>query len=256
MSATTDPGLLDRPTEQGDEGAAVSSRSRTATTAGVFFLLTEISAIAGLVLYQPVLSDAAYVSGFGADGRVLIGALSEIILVVAIIGCAVTLYPVVKRENEAIALGFFSGRLLEAATITVGIVSLLAVVTLRQDGAAPGTDEASLVAVGQSLVAVHDWTFLVGPSFMLGLNSVLLAFLVFRAQLAPRWIAILGLVGGPLVVASGVAVLFGVYSPVTHAVSALPVFAWEVSFAIYLIVKGFKPAPAQGHARLPMEGSR
>ena len=91
---------------------------------------------------------------------------------------------------------------------------------------------------------------------MLGLNSVLLAYLVYRAQLAPRWIAILGLVGGPLVVASGVAVLFGVYSPTTHAVSALPVFAWEVSFAVYLIVKGFKLSPEQSHAQLSMEGPR
>ncbi|HEX5770845.1 MAG TPA: DUF4386 domain-containing protein [Nocardioidaceae bacterium] len=231
----------------------MSSRSRTATTAGVFFLITEVSAIAGLVLYQPVLSDAGYVGGAGADGRVLLGALSEVILVVAIIGCAVTLFPVVRRQNEAVALGFLSGRLLEAAVITVGMVSVLTVVTLRQEGAVAGTDDAALVAVGQSLVAVHDWTFLVGPSFLLGMNSLLLAFLVYRAQLAPRWIAMLGLVGGPLVVASGVAVLFGVYSATTHAASALPVFAWEVSFAIYLIVKGFKPSSVTAVMRADVE---
>lgn len=222
----------------------MSSRSRTATTAGVFFLITEVSAVAGLLLYQPALTDAGYVGGAGADGRVLLGALSELILVVAIVGCAVTLYPVVKRQNEAAALGFLSGRLLEAAIIAVGMVSVLAVVSLRQDGAAPGTDDAALIAVGQSLVAVHDWTFLVGPTFFLGANSLLLAYLVYRSQLVPRWIALLGIVGGPLVFVSGFGVLFGAYSPSTHAISALPVFAWEVSFAVYLIARGFKPSPA------------
>jgi hypothetical protein len=230
----------------------MSSRSRTATTAGVFFLITEVSAIAGLVLYQPVLADAGYVTGAGADGRVLFGAFSELVLIVAIIGCAVTLYPVVRRGGEAAALGFLSGRLLEAAIIAVGMVSVLTVVTLRQDGAVAGTDDASLIAVGQSLVVVHDWTFLVGPSFFLGANSLLLAYLVYRLQLAPRWIAVLGIVGGPLVFVSALGVLFGLYSATTHAVSAVPVFAWEVSFAVYLIVNGFKSSAGTAEATAPV----
>jgi hypothetical protein len=161
------------------EGLVVSSRSRTATTAGVFFLITEVSAVAGLLLYLPALTDAGYVGSGGDDGRILLGAMSELVLVLAIVGCAVTLYPVVRRQNEAMALAQVCGRLLEATIITVGMVSVLAVITLRQDGAAAGTDEASLVAVGQSLVAVHDWTFLVGPTFFLGANSLLLAYLVY-----------------------------------------------------------------------------
>lgn len=230
----------------------MSSRSRTATTAGVFFLITEVSAIAGLVLYQPVLTDTGYVAGAGADDRVLFGALSELVLIVAIVGCAVTLYPVVKRHHEATALGFLSGRLLEAAIIAVGMVSVLTVVTLRQDGAVAGTDEAALIAVGQSLVAVHDWTFLVGPSFFLGANSLLLAYLVYRLRLAPRWIALLGIIGGPLVFVSALGVLFGLYSATTHAVSAVPVFAWEVSFAVYLIAKGFKPSTSTTDPTAPV----
>jgi hypothetical protein len=222
----------------------VSSRSRTATVAGVFFLITEVSALAGLALYQPVLSDPNYVGGAGADGRVALGAFCELILVVAVIGTAVTLYPVVKRQNEGIALGYVCGRLFEAAFIAVGIISVLTVVTLRQDVAAgAGTDVGSLATVGKSLVAIHDWTFLLGPSFVLGLNSLLLAYLMYRSQLVPRFIAVLGLIGGPLVTTSAVAVMFGLYSPTTHAVSALPVFAWEVSLAVYLIAKGFKLSP-------------
>jgi hypothetical protein len=232
---------------------AMSSRSRTATIAGVFFLVTEVSAIAGLVLYQPALTDANYVGGAGADTRVLLGALCELILVVAIIGTAVTLYPVVKRQNEGVALGYVSGRLLEAAVILIGTVSVVSLVTLRQDGAAAGTDEGSLVAVGQGLVAIHDWTFLLGPSFVLGLNSLLLAYLMHRSGLVPRFITRLGLVGGPLVATSAVFVLFGVYDAGSHAVSAVPVFAWEVSFAVYLIAKGFKPTPVAAHDNASVE---
>lgn len=220
----------------------MGSRSKTATVAGVFYLITEVSAIAGLLLYQPAL-DADYVTGAGADNRVALGAVCEFILIVAIIGSAVTLFPVVKRQNESIALGFVCGRLLEAAVIAVGMVSVLAVVTLRDDGAAAGSDDGSLISAGQSLVAVHDWTFLVGPSLILGMNSLLLAYLMYRSQLVPRLIAWLGLVGGPLVTVSACGVLFGLYGPSTHAVSALPVFAWEVSLAIYLITKGFKASP-------------
>jgi hypothetical protein len=221
----------------------MSSRSRTATVAGVFYLITEVSAIAGLLLYQPALTDASYVLGAGADNRVLLGALCELVLIVANIGTIVTLYPVVRRYGESVALGCVCGRLLEAVFIGVGMLSVLAIVALRQDGAAAGTDSSSLVAVDQSLVAVHDWTFLVGPSVFLGIYSLLLAYLMYRSQLVPRIIAWLGLVGGPLVTLSAVNVLFGVYEPTTHAVSAIPVFAWEVSLGIYLIVKGFKPTP-------------
>jgi Domain of unknown function (DUF4386) len=225
-------------------GLAMNSRSRTATVAGVLFLITEVSAIAGLALYQPALTDPNYVGGAGADTRVLLGAFSELILVMAVIGTAVTLYPVIKRQNEGVALAHVAGRLLEAAVITVGMVSVLSVVTLRRDGArGAGTDDGSLVAVGQSLVAIHDWTFLLGPSFILGMNSLLLAYLMHRSHLVPRLITGLGLIGGPLVTTSAVAVMFGLYSPAAHAISALPVFAWEVSLAAYLIVKGFKPSP-------------
>ena len=217
----------------------------TARTAGVLFLLTEVSAIAGLALYQPAL-EADYVSGAGADTRVLWGAVSELVLVAAIIGSAVVLFPVIRRVNEALALAHVAGRLLEAAVITVGMVSVISLVTLREDGPAAGADEAGLVAVNQALVAVHDWTFLIGPSVVLGINSLLLAYLVYRGALVPTWIAMLGIVGGPLVTLSAFGVLFGLYSPSAHAVSAIPVFAWEVSFAIYLIAKGFRPSPATG----------
>ncbi len=211
----------------------------------MLFLLTEVSAVAGLALYQPAL-EADYVLGVGAETRVLWGAVSELVLVAVIIGSAVVLFPVIRRVDEGLALAHVSGRLLEGAVITVGMVSVVSLVTLRQDGSAPGSDEAALVGVNQALVAVHDWTFLIGPSVVLGVNSLLLAYLVNKGGLVPTWIAMLGIVGGPLVTLSAFGVLFGLYSPSTHAISAIPVFAWEVSFAVYLIVKRFRPFPATG----------
>ena len=228
----------------------MSPTRRTAVVAGAFFIVTEIAAIAGLVLYQPVLNGANYIVGSGADTRVFFGAFFEVILAIAVIGTGVTLFPILKKQNEGVALGYVCGRLLEAAVIVVGIISILSVVTLRQDLAGTaGTDNAALAAVGKSLVAVHDWTFLLGPNFVLGVNSLLLAYLMYRSALVPQFIAVLGLVGGALVCASATAVMFGLYEQVSAwgSIAALPVFAWEVSLAGWLIVKGFKPSPILRH---------
>lgn len=214
----------------------MSPDRRTAVAAGSLFLLTEAAAIAGAVLYRPLLSATDGRLAQGADTWALLGALCEVVLVVAVAGTGAALFPVLRRHGEGLALGYAFGRLLEAAVIAFGIVAVLALVTLRRDvGAADGAEVA--------LAAVHDWTFLLGPNLALGLNTVLLAYLAYRARLVPRFIAVLGLVGGPLICASGVAVMFGAYAQVSVAGSAaaLPVFAWELALAGWLIVKGFGP---------------
>jgi hypothetical protein len=219
---------------------------RTAIVAGVFFLITEVAAIAARALRAPAVGSTDYVLGAGADGRIFLATLFEVILVFAIVGTAATLYPVIRKYGEGIALGYVLVRLLEAVAIVVGVVSVLAIVSLRQ-AAARTADAAALLRVNEALVAIHDWTFLVGPGWFLVMNSLLLAYLMYRSGLVPRAIAILGLVGGPLIVVSSTAVLFGAYDQVgtVGLLVALPVFAWEVSFALWLIVKGFNtPTPA------------
>ncbi|SOD95157.1 DUF4386 domain-containing protein [Blastococcus haudaquaticus] len=224
----------------------MSSTRRTATTAGVFFLVAAAASIPALGLFQPVLGDAEYVLGAGSDGRVLLGALLEIVTVVAVVGTGVALYPVVRRENHTAALGYALGRLMEGALIALGLVAVLAVVSLRQD--AGGSDDGALVVVQEALVAVKDWTFLLGPNVALGVNTLLLAGLMYRSGLVSRWIAVLGLVGGPLILASGIAVLLGAYEQVSvvGTLAALPVFAWEMSLAVHLVVRGFRPTAALG----------
>jgi hypothetical protein len=224
----------------------MNSPRKTAVLAGTFFIIAAVAALAGLALYGPVLSDPRYiVTASGGDVRVLLGACCEVILAIAVIGTAVTLFPVVKRQNEGVALGYVAGRIVEAVLIVAGIISLLSVVTLRRDFAgAAGANAASLVALGKALVAVHDWTFLFGPGLAIGVNTLMLAYLMYRSGLVPRLIAVLGLIGGPVVFASSTAVLFGLYPQVSvwGSIAAIPVFAWEMSLAVWLIVKGFKPS--------------
>ena len=224
---------------------------RTAVAAGVFFLITEVAAIAARVLRTPAVQDTDYVLGAGADSSIFLATLFEVILVFAIVGTAATLYPVVKKQSESIALGYVLVRLLEAVAIVVGIVSVLAIVSLRQAGAGTA-DTAALLPVNEALVAIHDWTFLVGPGWFLGMNSLLLAYLMYRSGLVPRFIAMLGMIGGPLIFVSGIAVMYGAYGQTSTVglVAALPVFAWEVSFALWLIFKGFKtPTPASDNVQ-------
>jgi hypothetical protein len=219
-----------------------------ATVTGVLFLITFITSIpAAFVFYPPVLNDPNYILGAGADMGVKVGALLEVILVVANIGTAVVLYPLLKRQNHIIALGYVTARVMEGAMIAVGILSLLSVVTLRQELAgAAGADAAALVPIGRALVAVQDWTFLLGPGFLAPLgNGILLGYLMYRSGLMPRGLAMLGLIGGPLLIASFVAVLFGAYEQVSlpSAIATIPEFLWELSLGIYLVVKGFQSSP-------------
>jgi hypothetical protein len=222
----------------------VTYSRKLALATGIFFVITIIASIpAAFVFYADVLGDPRYILGGAADTRVFWGALLEMITALACIGTAVALFPIVKKQNEAVALGYVAVRVLEATIIAVGIVSLLAVVTLRQDlGGASGADAASLGQLGQGLVAIHDATFLIGPGLLAGLgNGMLLGYLMYRSALVPRRMALLGLIGGPLVTASGIAILFGFYEQVSAvaALIALPETLWEASLGIWLIVKGF-----------------
>jgi hypothetical protein len=219
---------------------------KAALVAGIFYLVTFISSIpAALVLLPPVLDNPDYIVSAGADTRVIWGCFLDVVNALAGIGTAVALFPVVKRQSEALALGFVTTRMLEAAVIMIGVVSLLAVVTLRQDLAgAAGPDAASLVTTGMALVAVRDWTFILGPGLMPALNALLLGSIMYRSRLVPRIIPTMGLIGAPLLLAATTATLFGYTEPfsVWANLATLPVAAWELSLGVWMVVKGFKPS--------------
>ena len=223
----------------------MDSTRKTALVAGVFYLITFIS-IPTLALYGPVKNHRDWILSSGSHTGVLVGGFLEVIVALAGIGTAVTLYPVVKRQNEGVALGFVTARVLEAAMIFTGVISLLSLVTLRQDlGGAAGANAASLVTTGASHVAIYNWTFLLSQSLMPGINALLLGSLMYRSRLVPRIIPVLGLIGAPLLIAAVFATLFGGIEQGSSwaALAALPVAAWELSLGIWLVVKGFRPAP-------------
>src|ERR1700741_3710437 len=226
--------------------AGMTSLRKTALVAGIFYLITFIS-IPTLALYGPVKNHRDWILTSGSHTGLLVGAFLEVIVALAGIGTAVTLYPVVKRQNEGVAIGFVTARLLEAAMIFTGVLRLLSLVTLRHDlGGAAGANATALVTTGASHVAVYNWTMLLGQTLMPCINALLLGTLMYRSRLVPRIIPIVGLIGAPLLLAAVIAALFsGSIGHVSafQAIATLPVPAWEFSLGVWLVVKGFKPSP-------------
>ena len=230
----------------------MDSTRRTALVTGVLFAITIVAAIPGALLYTPILTDPGYVTGPGADGQIALGALLEILVCIANIGTAVVLFPLVRRQSEAVALGYVASRIAESVLIAVGILSVLSVVTLRQQYAGGSAADAGVVLVASdALVALHGWTFLLGPGLLAGFgNGLLLGYLLFRSGLVPRPMALVGLTGGPIVFLSGIAVLFGAYEQTSlwSGLLTLPEIVWESFLAIYLTVRGFRPSPITASA--------
>src|SRR5579871_4785032 len=217
----------------------MSPLRKTALVAGILYLLTFVS-IPTLFLYDQVRHNPKYILGPGPDTAVLFGGILEIIVALAGIGTAVVLFPVLKRQNEAMALGFVCSRVLEAAGILAGVASLLAIVSLRQAGAG-----ADALVTGQTLAVLYERIFLLSQSLMPALNDLLLGFLLYQSRLVPRLLPVIGLVGAPLLLVGDIGTLLNFWGPLSSvsALLALPVALFEFSLGIYLIVKGFRPSP-------------
>ena len=222
----------------------MSLDQKRARVFGVLYLITFATSIIAALLYRPVLDDpVGYVAGAGHDSRILFGGLLELLLIAANIGTAVVIFPILKRQSEELALGYVTARVIESTFILVGIVSVVAIVTLRQQvaGASEGT-------VAYTLAAIKDWTFLLGPGWVVGWgNGLILGYLMYRSQLVPQRLAWLGLVGGPLIIATGTAIMLGGNHPSgtlhgLQGVATAPEFLWELSLGVYCTVKGFRPS--------------
>ena len=216
-------------------GSSAQPHRKTALVAGVLYLLTFVS-IPTLFIYGPVKS-ANYIVGAGPDTGAIIGAILEIIVALAGIGTAVVLFPVLKKQNEAAALGLVASRILESGTIFVGVVFLMSIVTLRQTGAGAGA-----LVTSHALATLYDRIFLQGQSFMPAVNDLLLGFLLYQSRLVPRGLSLIGIVGGPILLAGYHAVMFGLlglHAPLA-GLSAVPVALFEFSLGVWLVVKGFK----------------
>ena len=209
---------------------------------GLFYLITFASSIPAVFLLSPVINDANYIVSAGADTQVVWGNVLDLVNALTAIGSAVALYPVLKRQSQPLALGFVTTRMFEGAVIAIGVISLLTVVSLRDPGAT-GAESTSLVVTGNALVAAYNVVFLVGPNLMPAVNGVLLGTLMYKSGLVPKAIPVMGLIGGPLLLAVTLASLFGLthHGSAWWAVAA-PIALWELLLGLYLTFKGFKPS--------------
>jgi hypothetical protein len=220
----------------------VSLDQKRARWFGVLYLITFATSIPALALYEPALRDpVGYIAGAGHDKRILLGALLELLLIIANIGTAVVIVPIVRRHSEELSIGYVTARIFECTFILVGIVAVLGIVTLRNQvaGASEGT-------VAYTLAAIKDWTFLLGPGWMVGWgNGLILGYLMYRTGLVPRRATWLGLIGGPLIIISGTALLFGGDHPSgtlrsLQSIATIPEFVWELFLGVYCAVWGFR----------------
>lgn len=223
----------------------MNSTRRLALAAGVFYLLTFAFSIPAYFLYEPVLTDPAYiVSGGGADTRIILGAILELLTALAGIGTAVAVYPVVRRQSQAASLGFVTTRIYEAAVMMFGVIALLAIVSLRQEGPVAGADPSAMMAVGQMLIDVRDHSARLGPGLAPALNALCFGYVLYRSSLVPRVIPALGLIGAPLLLASVFGRMLGLHGDQSAfaAIALAPIFFWELSIGLWMTFKGFDPS--------------
>jgi hypothetical protein len=220
----------------------VNSNRRISLAFGALFLITFITSIPALILYQPVLDDpVGYIANGTSDNQILFGAFLELILIIANIGTAVVVYPILKRQSHILSLGYVTARIVECAFILVGILAVLSIVTLSQQSA--GGQEGT---TAYTLAALKDWTFLLGPGWVVGWgNGLILGYLMYRSGLVPRQLALVGLVAGPLIILSGTLVMFGVADlhGTVQGLATIPEFIWELGLGLYALIKGFRPSP-------------
>lgn len=217
---------------------------RAALAAGLFYLSTFIFSLPALGLYGGVLDDPTWVLAAGPDGEVLWGGVLEILTALAGIGAAAAVYPVIRRFGPGRAIGFVASRTLEAAMIFTGVAVVLAVHSLRQSGG----DPVALTTTAGGLVAIKDWTFLLGPGIAAVVNAGCFATVLYQSRLVPRWIPTLGLIGGPLLTVSLGATLFGGWEQTSPAafVLVVPIAVWELSVGAYMTFRGFRSRPDAG----------
>ena len=208
----------------------------------MLYLIRFVTSIPALALYEVVLRHpVAYIAGGGHDTQVLLGALLELLLIIANIGTAVVVVPILRRQNEELAIGYVTARLVECTFILVGIVSMLGIITLRNQVAGPSEG-----TVAYTLAAIKDWTFLLGPGWVVGWgNGLILGYLMYRSGLVPRRAAWLGLIGGPLVIVTGTAIVLTGNHPSStlrslQAILTAPEFLWELFLGIYCTIWGFR----------------
>ncbi len=223
--------------------AILGKRTKSSIVTGIFFITATVSAIIGFKLYDPILNDSDYlVAGAKNANQILAGAFFEVILSCANIGTAIMLYPRLKKYNESIGMGYVCFRFLEVVFITIGVISMLSILTVSKMVVAGDIDTVSAKVTGETLKAVYGWAFLLGPNFILGINTFLYSYTFYKCGLVSKWLAIWGMAGAVLIFIAGILLMFGTItlSSAIHLLMALPIATFEMVLAGQLIAKGYR----------------
>ena len=217
---------------------------------GWFFIGTFVTSIPARLLFVNGVgaswTDMRFVPGAGSNTSLHLGAVLEFGVIATNVATAVVIYPLVKRQSATIGLGYVTARIMESVFIAIGLMNILSVVNINDALTASGADATALAVQGNSLVSTYEWAFLFGPGLVVGFgNGLMLGYLMYRSGLVPRRMAMLGLIGGPMLILSFVLTLFGAYKNGSgpSGLLALPEIAWEASLGVYAAWKGFKPSP-------------
>ena len=215
----------------------MESDQRHARTFGILFIITFLTSIPASFLFDSVLEDpAGYVAGGGNDNQIYLAVLLEFALILANVGTAVVLYPIARRQNKALAIGYVAARIIECVFIAAGIIFVLGIVSLSQDS--PGAGDLAL-----SLAALKDWTALFGPGLIVPFgNGLILGYLMYKSGLVPRPMTWFGLIGGPILLIGSLFTLVDgrAEGSALPGLLVAPEFIWEAFLGIYCTIWGFR----------------
>ena len=214
-------------------------------TAGVLFIVATAASLLGSA-FEPVLTRTDYLSRVSANANLVsAGGLLELIAAGTSVAIAIAMYPVLKRWNASMALGSVVFRTIEAVMYTVGVVSLLSLLTVGQLFTRAATAEGAPVqAIGDTLVGVRQESVLAGV-FAFAVGALMYYAIFYRSRLVPRWLSGWGIAGVILMLVACLSALF-TRNPVTsYTILILPIAVQEMVLAVWLIAKGFNPSALQ-----------
>lgn len=209
---------------------------------GLFFITATVTAIIGLKLYDPMLATSDYLHQTALhSNQITLGAVFELLVIAANCGTAIMLFPYLKVYNERLAFGYFTFRVFECVSIFLGVVSVLSLLTLSHSYNATASPDSHFNAIGTIAKAFHDWTFLLGPKFFLGVNTFIYSYVFFKTELVPRELSMLGMSGALLVFINSLFTMFGSITPFStiDIATVFPIAIYEMILAGWLIAKGF-----------------
>jgi len=224
---------------------------RTGRIFGLFFIGTFITSIPARLLFVngvgATWTDMQFVPGAVDEASLRVGAILEFLLIFFNVATAVVIYPLVKRQSATVGLGYVTARIMESVFIAIGLISIISVISVNDAlSGATGSDATALAAIGDTLVSAYEWAFQFGPGLVVPIgNGILLGYLMYRSGLMPRRLAMVGLIGGPLLILSSVLIVFDVFENGSgpSGLLSIPEIVWELSICIYCTWKGFRPSP-------------